>query len=94
MGWISARGDCSDIHPFFKSWIAMVETQKALNLGGDLNPEVQRWLKSGLTWTQRGSAIDPFFGCSAALPPLMVSHCTGNKTVTIIMSIVAEADIL
>lgn len=52
----------------------MVDTQKALNIGGCTTPEVQRWLDSGSSWTGGDDAIDPFFGCSVRLPRLMVRH--------------------
>lgn len=74
MGWLSARGNCSDLNPFIKTWVGMVDTQKALNLGGSTTPEVQKWLESSISWTGNCNAIDPFFGCSARLPRLMVYH--------------------
>lgn len=70
-GWLAARGDSSDLQPFIKTWIAMIDTQRSLNLGGTTIPEVQRWLDSGSHWVTRESAIDPFFGCSVRLPRLM-----------------------
>lgn len=51
----------------------MVDTQKGMNLGGPIAPEVERWLDSGASWTDGSVAIDPFFGCSVRLPRLMVS---------------------
>lgn len=77
LGWLAARGDCSDLNPFIKTWIAMIDTQKALNLGGRPTPEIERWLESGTNWTDRIDAIDPFFGCSVRLPKLMVGSISG-----------------
>ncbi|KAJ9493651.1 hypothetical protein LTR96_011007 [Exophiala xenobiotica] len=71
LGWLAARGDCSDLNPFIKTWISMVDTQRALNLGGCVTPEVERWLESGALWMDDTDAIDPFFGCSVRLPKLM-----------------------
>lgn len=76
LGWLAARGDCSDLNPFIKTWISMVDTQRALNLGGCVTPEVERWLESGALWMDDTDAIDPFFGCSVRLPKLMVSGVT------------------
>lgn len=73
LGWLSARGACSDLNPFIKTWFAMVETQKALNVGGRPIPEVQCWIDSSTAWINGGNvSIDPFFGCSVRLPQLMV----------------------
>lgn len=70
-GWLAARGDSSDLQPFIKTWIAMIDTQRSLNLGKTTMPEVQRWLDSGQHWLSNECAIDPFFGCSVRLPKLM-----------------------
>ncbi|KAL2394090.1 hypothetical protein ABEF93_003387 [Exophiala dermatitidis] len=73
-GWLSARGNSSDLNPFIKTWFAMIETQKALNIGGCTTPEVQSWIDSSATWTDGANAsIDPFFGCSVRLPRLMAA---------------------
>lgn len=85
-GWIRSQKDTSTLDPFFKTWIAMIETQLALNTGASLLPEIESWLDAG-----QSHAIDPFFvsgvhalrtftesrssqpqGCSVLLPGLMV----------------------
>lgn len=84
-GWIRSQKDTSTLDPFFKTWIAMIETQLALNTGTSLLPEIESWLDVG-----QSHAIDPFFvsghvlrtfdkssslktqGCSVLLPRLMV----------------------
>ncbi|EXJ72491.1 uncharacterized protein A1O5_04996 [Cladophialophora psammophila CBS 110553] len=73
LGWLAARGNCSDLNSFLKTWISMIDTQKALNLGGSTTAEVQRWLESGNSWTSNCNTIDPFFGCSVRLPRLMAA---------------------
>lgn len=55
-GWIRSQKDTSKLDPFFKTWIAMIETQMALNTGGSLLPEIESWLDVG-----QSHAIDPFF---------------------------------
>lgn len=55
-GWIRSQKDTSTLDPFFKTWIAMIETQLALNTGASLLPEIESWLDVG-----QSHAIDPFF---------------------------------
>lgn len=72
-GWIRNRPDNADINPFLKTWIAMVDTQSALNLGAQTLPAVDKWLESCQHWEKTQNTVDPFFGCSVQLPRLMVS---------------------
>lgn len=59
-GWIRSQRDTSELHPFFKTWIALIETQLAMNMGECLLPEIEPWLDLG-----QNHAIDPFFVSSS-----------------------------
>ena len=50
----------------------MVNTQSALNLGLPVEPRVAEWLVKTSNVYRDNSNIDPFFGCSTALPYIMV----------------------
>ncbi|KAF9630166.1 hypothetical protein BFW01_g347 [Lasiodiplodia theobromae] len=63
-GWIRSQKDTSTLDPFFKTWIAMIETQMALNTGASLLPEIESWLDVG-----QSHAIDPFFHPAPPSPP-------------------------
>ncbi|KAF4539587.1 uncharacterized protein LTHEOB_9976 [Lasiodiplodia theobromae] len=78
-GWIRSQKDTSALDPFFKTWIAMIETQMALNTGASLLPEIESWLDVG-----QSHAIDPFFaqGCSVLLPRLMLKASRLSRTTT------------
>ncbi|KAJ5498164.1 fungal-specific transcription factor domain-containing protein [Penicillium expansum] len=70
-GWIRSRGDCSDIEPFLKTWVCLIDTQTALNLGEPAMPELESWLDITAETAGQGEFVDAFFGCSAKLPKLM-----------------------
>ncbi|KAM5343358.1 hypothetical protein ACJ41O_011895 [Fusarium nematophilum] len=67
-GWIRSRGDCSDLDPFLKNWVCLLDTQSSLNLGTATMPELDSWMDA--TANQR-ETVDALFGCSARLPKLM-----------------------
>ncbi|KAH8894013.1 hypothetical protein GQ53DRAFT_821134 [Thozetella sp. PMI_491] len=64
-GWVHSRGDCSDLDPFLKTWVCMLDTQCALNEGSPAMAELESWMEG------HDNSIDAFFGCSAKLPKLM-----------------------
>ncbi|KAI1083678.1 fungal-specific transcription factor domain-containing protein [Whalleya microplaca] len=68
-GWVRSRGDCSDLDPFLKTWICLIDTQCALNMGLPVMTELQSWIESGKIGEK--DEIDALFGCSARLPRLM-----------------------
>ncbi|KAF7524469.1 hypothetical protein PCG10_005729 [Penicillium crustosum] len=70
-GWIRSRGDCSDIEPFLKTWVCLIDTQTALNLGQPAMPELESWLDVTAEPASQGEFVDALFGCSARLPKLM-----------------------
>lgn len=71
LSWISVFGSQAPVDPFLKSWVSMINTQCALNTGVPVAPEVEAWLVASST-RRDSSVIDPFFGCSASMPSLMV----------------------
>ncbi|KAL3487077.1 fungal-specific transcription factor domain-containing protein [Aspergillus germanicus] len=71
LAWITAFGSQTSLDPFLKIWLSMVNTQAALNSGIPTAPQVAAWL-GGLHPQRAISVIDPFFGCSASLPALML----------------------
>ncbi len=74
IGWIKLKGDCSSLSSFLKTWIAMIDTQAAMNLGQESIPEVKMWLNDE-GYPENGSVVvDPLFGCSTQLPKLMVTN--------------------
>ncbi|KAJ6186516.1 fungal-specific transcription factor domain-containing protein [Penicillium mononematosum] len=72
-GFIKSRGDCSDLNPFLKTWVCLIGTQCALNLGSPAMDELESWMgfEEGVS-SDQGHLIDALFGCSAKLPRLMV----------------------
>lgn len=72
-GWVWSRGDCSDLDPFLKTWVCMIDTQCALNLGQPAMKEVQMWMDNNVASDEQEHSIDALFGCSVKLPTLMVS---------------------
>jgi hypothetical protein len=72
-GWIRSRGDCSDLDPFLKTWVCLLDTQSALNLGEPAMLELESWLDITADPASQGEFVDALFGCSSRLPKLMVS---------------------
>lgn len=72
-GWISSRNEFSDLDPFLKTWIALVDTQSALNSGANMIPQVRQWLEASCSRANAHAMVDPVMGCSVMLPRLMVS---------------------
>ena len=72
-GWIRSRGDCSDLDPFLKTWVCLLDTQSALNLGEPAMPELESWLDMAVDAAGQQEYVDALFGCSSKLPKLMVS---------------------
>ncbi|KAF9888967.1 hypothetical protein FE257_008137 [Aspergillus nanangensis] len=70
-GWIRTRGDCSDLDPFLKTWVCLLDTQTALNLGQPAMPELETWLDASVAPASEGECVDALFGCSSRLPKLM-----------------------
>ncbi|OQE39049.1 hypothetical protein PENCOP_c007G01356 [Penicillium coprophilum] len=70
-GWIRSRGDCSDLEPFLKTWVCLIDTQTALNLGQPAMPELESWLDITAEQANQGEFVDALFGCSSRLPKLM-----------------------
>ncbi|PHH67408.1 hypothetical protein CDD81_17 [Ophiocordyceps australis] len=69
-GWIASRGDCSDLDPFLKTWVCLLDTQSSLNLGQPAMLELEPWMDSSAPGS---GSIDALFGCSSKLPKLMWS---------------------
>ncbi|VUC23385.1 unnamed protein product [Clonostachys rosea] len=67
-GWIRSRGDCSDLDPFLKDWVCMLEVQASLSLGTATIPDLDPWMEASV---DRKETIDALFGCSVRLPKLM-----------------------
>ncbi|KPM41935.1 hypothetical protein AK830_g4619 [Neonectria ditissima] len=70
-GWIRSRGDCSDLDPFLKTWVCLLDTQSALNTGSPAMPELESWLAGTIDGTNQEESVDALFGCSSKLPKLM-----------------------
>ncbi|KAJ5788306.1 hypothetical protein N7457_003296 [Penicillium paradoxum] len=70
-GWIRSRGDCSDLDPFLKTWVCLLDTQTALNLGQPAMAELESWLDTTATPGDQEEFVDALFGCSSRLPKLM-----------------------
>ncbi|KAJ9149909.1 Zn(2)-C6 fungal-type DNA-binding domain protein [Pleurostoma richardsiae] len=70
-GWVRARGDCSNLDPFLKAWICLIDTQSALNIGVPAMPEIRQWLADEQMPAGTEDSIDALFGCSSKLPQLM-----------------------
>ncbi|KAF0324940.1 C6 transcription factor [Colletotrichum asianum] len=72
-GWIRSRGDHSDLDPFLKTWVCLIETQCALNVGLPDMQEVESWIDlcPNISDTGPDDSIDALFGCSSKLPKLM-----------------------
>ncbi|KAF2651154.1 hypothetical protein K491DRAFT_637975 [Lophiostoma macrostomum CBS 122681] len=71
--WVQSRSDCSDLDPFLKTWICMVDTQCALNTGNAGLGELESWMGGQGDESHHNNMIDPLFGCSVRLPPLMAT---------------------
>ncbi|KAK7214290.1 hypothetical protein V2G26_021468 [Clonostachys chloroleuca] len=67
-GWIRSRGDCSDLDPFLKNWVCMLDIQEALSLGITAIPELDPWMEAT---ADHKLTIDALFGCSVRLPKLL-----------------------
>ncbi|CAI6088097.1 unnamed protein product [Clonostachys chloroleuca] len=67
-GWIRSRGDCSDLDPFLKNWVCMLDIQAALSLGIAAIPELDPWMEAT---ADHKLTIDALFGCSVRLPKLL-----------------------
>ncbi|KAE9582887.1 hypothetical protein CGMCC3_g1224 [Colletotrichum fructicola] len=72
-GWIRSRGDHSDLDPFLKTWVCLIETQCALNVGLPVMQEVESWIDlcPNSSDVAQNDSIDALFGCSSRLPKLM-----------------------
>ncbi|PHH89414.1 hypothetical protein CDD83_6109 [Cordyceps sp. RAO-2017] len=70
-GWVRSRGDCSDLDPFLKTWVCMLDTQCSLNLGLPASPELESWLHMPAAEPAREESVDALFGCSSRMPRLM-----------------------
>ncbi|KAK3322791.1 fungal-specific transcription factor domain-containing protein [Apodospora peruviana] len=72
-GWIRSRGNCADLDPFLKTWVCLLDTQSALNLGEPAMPELEPWLAldDSTAGTGENQYVDALFGCSSRLPKLM-----------------------
>ncbi|KAH7131119.1 C6 transcription factor [Dactylonectria macrodidyma] len=70
-GWIRSRGDCSDLDPFLKTWVCLLDTQSALNMGCSAMPELEAWLDETIESITQEQSVDALFGCSSKLPKLM-----------------------
>ncbi|KAM3542983.1 hypothetical protein ARSEF1564_004121 [Beauveria bassiana] len=70
-GWIRSRGDCSDLDPFLKTWVCLLDTQSSLNLGQPAMPELMSWLDVPANSEEQGDCVDALFGCSPKLVKLM-----------------------
>ncbi|KAK8143439.1 hypothetical protein G3M48_007245 [Beauveria asiatica] len=70
-GWIRSRGDCSDLDPFLKTWVCLLDTQSSLNLGQPAMPELMSWLDVPANSEEQGDCVDALFGCSSKLVKLM-----------------------
>ncbi|KAM3506521.1 hypothetical protein MY11210_007513 [Beauveria gryllotalpidicola] len=70
-GWIRSRGDCSDLDPFLKTWVCLLDTQSSLNLGQPAMPELMSWLDVPVNSEEQGDCVDALFGCSSKLVKLM-----------------------
>ncbi|KAL6407157.1 Protein of unknown function DUF3468 [Ilyonectria robusta] len=70
-GWVRSRGDCSDLDPFLKTWVCLLDTQSALNMGSPAMPELEAWLDGTIEATNQEESVDALFGCSSKLPKLM-----------------------
>ncbi|OAA47998.1 hypothetical protein BBO_02267 [Beauveria brongniartii RCEF 3172] len=71
-GWIRSRGDCSDLDPFLKTWVCLLDTQSSLNLGQPAMPELMSWLDVPANSEEQGDCVDALFGCSSKLVKLML----------------------
>lgn len=85
-GWVLSRGDCSDLDPFLKTWVCMIDTQCALNLGQPAMKEVQTWMDDNVASNGREHSVDALFGCSVELPTLMVRILETNISMKVIGS--------
>lgn len=65
----------------------MIDTQRALNIGGGVTTQIQLWLDSSASWVDQAEKpiIDPFFGCSVRLPRLMVGSRPSTRALRINM---------
>ncbi|KAI4858695.1 fungal-specific transcription factor domain-containing protein [Hypoxylon rubiginosum] len=70
-GWVRSRGDCSDLDPFLKAWVCLIDTQCALNTGIEAMPELELWIDDDELLPGRQGSIDALFGCSSRLLKLM-----------------------
>ncbi|KAB5563498.1 fungal-specific transcription factor domain-containing protein, partial [Coniochaeta sp. 2T2.1] len=70
-GWIRSRGDCSDLDPFLKTWVCLLDTQSALNTDEPAMPELESWLDMAVNTAGQEETVDALFGCSSRLPKLM-----------------------
>ncbi|CAK7202157.1 hypothetical protein SEUCBS139899_004877 [Sporothrix eucalyptigena] len=76
-GWIRSQEDFSRLDPFLKTWVCLIDTQRALNLGLPAAPELENWMDTSVeTGDGQADFIDALFGCSARLPKLM---CLASK---------------
>lgn len=74
-GWIRSQDDFSRLDPFLKTWVCLIDTQCALNVGLPAAPELENWMDPSVeTGAGQADFIDALFGCSAKLPKLMVSR--------------------
>jgi hypothetical protein len=73
-GWIQAYASTTELDPFLKTWITLIDTQSGLNRGVTTNPHVAQWTSptSVRPAQPQTHAIDPLMGCSVNLPFLMV----------------------
>ncbi|KAH9214555.1 fungal-specific transcription factor domain-containing protein [Leptodontidium sp. 2 PMI_412] len=70
-GWLKLKSDTTNLSSFLKTWICMIDTQAALNIGQCSIPEVEEWLNTEAEQRNNQHAIDPLLGCSRKLPKLM-----------------------
>ncbi|KAJ5109286.1 hypothetical protein N7456_005961 [Penicillium angulare] len=65
--WVESQ-DCSNISPFVKTWICMLDIQSALNTGNPILRELHGWLNEPFTPADEETVfIDPLFGCRVDL---------------------------
>ncbi|TQV95291.1 C6 transcription factor [Cordyceps javanica] len=70
-GWIRSRGNCSDLDPFLKTWVCLLDTQSSLNLGQPAMLELMPWLDATTDASPQNESVDALFGCSSKLVKLM-----------------------
>jgi hypothetical protein len=72
--WVESYGVSSELSPFLKTWITLMNSQMTLAHGDCPIPLARNWarnLHSGSV--QSHGVIDPLFACTVELPNLMVS---------------------